>query len=219
MSSDTPSGAYEVASNFMLSFVEASLAVSNDAMARATDHLLEARRDGRRVYVMGNGGSASTATHFVCDLIKTAQVPGHRPLRAFSLSDNPALVTALGNDAHYDVVFSQQIAALVDPGDVVVAISASGKSPNIVAGLEAAASAGARTIGMLGFDGGPALDMVDVAIHVPCDDYGIVESVHLGVVHALTAAIRAELQGTSAIPGCFYRAATAGPSFSAVMSR
>lgn len=180
----------------MEALVGASMSVSCDAMARATHMLLDAREAGARVYVMGNGGSASTATHFVCDLIKTAQVSGRRPLRAFSLSDNPALLTAWGNDVSYEIVFAEQVRALADPGDVVIAISATGKSPNIVAGLEAAKAAGARTIGLLGFDGGPSLKMVDVAVHVSSHDYGIVESVHLGIVHAVTASIRGELEGT-----------------------
>jgi D-sedoheptulose 7-phosphate isomerase len=177
-------------SGFMTALAEASLAVSTDALREATALLLDAQANGRRVYVMGNGGSASTASHFVCDLIKTAQVPGHRPLRAFALTDNPALVTAIGNDLSYDESFSLQIGALVEPDDIVIAISASGKSSNIIAGLVAATAIGARTIGFLGFDGGPAQSLVDVSIHVPWHDYGIVESVHLGVVHALTLAIR-----------------------------
>jgi D-sedoheptulose 7-phosphate isomerase len=178
---------------FMESLTEVSLSVSTETMAQATELLLTAHSQGKRIYLMGNGGSATTATHFACDLTKTAHVPGCRPLRAFCLTDNPALVTAWGNDADYAVVFSEQIGALVEPGDVVIAISASGKSPNIVAGLKTASERGAHTVGLLGFDGGPSLAMVDVAIHVPCHDYGVVESVHLGVVHAVTAAIRAAL--------------------------
>jgi D-sedoheptulose 7-phosphate isomerase len=184
----------ETIAGFMAALAEASLAVSNDALRAAADLLLDAQANGHRVYVMGNGGSASTATHFVCDLVKTAHVPGHRPLRAYALTDNPALVTAIGNDLSFDESFSHQIGALVEPDDVVIAISASGKSPNIIAGLVAATAIGARTIGFVGFDGGPAQDLVDIAIHVPWHDYGIVESVHLGVVHALTLAIRRALQ-------------------------
>jgi D-sedoheptulose 7-phosphate isomerase len=184
----------ETIAGFMTALAEASLAVSHEALRAAADLLLDAQANGRRVYVMGNGGSASTATHFVCDLVKTAHVPGHRPLRAYSLTDNPALVTAIGNDLSFDESFSHQIGALVEPDDVVIAISASGKSPNIIAGLVAATAIGARTIGFVGFDGGPAQDLVDVSIHVPWHDYGIVESVHLGIVHALTLAIRRALQ-------------------------
>jgi phosphoheptose isomerase len=188
----------QTVAGFMTALAEASLAVSTDALREAAELLLDAQANGRRVYVMGNGGSASTATHFVCDLIKTAQVPGHRPLRAYSLTDNPALVTAVGNDMSFDESFSFQVGALVEQDDVVIAISASGKSPNIIAGLVAATAVGARTIGFLGFDGGPANELVDISIHVPWHDYGIVESVHLGVVHALTLAIRRALQGDDA---------------------
>lgn len=194
-------GVCTIASRFMEALVEGASSVSADAMARAAELLLTAHRQGKRIYLMGNGGSATTATHFACDLTKTARVSGLSPIRAFSLTDNPALVTAWGNDADFADIFAEQVAAFVEPGDVVIAISASGKSPNIVAGLEAAAVRGAHTIGLLGFDGGPSLEKVDVAIHVPCHDYGIVESLHLGVVHAVTAAIRAALGESGTVSG------------------
>ena len=145
---------------------------------------------------MGNGGSAATASHFVCDLVKTARVTGLEPLRVFALADNTPLMTAWANDAAYEQTFAEQILALVDPDDIVIGISASGNSPNILAGLAAAAERGARTIGILGFDGGKALDLVDVPVHVPCNDYGLVEDTHAAIGHAITAAIRRQLQTT-----------------------
>src|SRR4051794_24093856 len=111
------SGLGQVVSGFMTALAEASRSVSTEALRQSVELLLEAQAQGRRVYVMGNGGSASTATHFVCDLIKTAHVPGRRPLRAFALTDNPALITAIGNDLSYDESFSLQVAALVEPDD------------------------------------------------------------------------------------------------------
>jgi D-sedoheptulose 7-phosphate isomerase len=161
-----------------------------DDLDAAVSLLLEARATAQRVYVMGNGGSASTATHFACDLQKTATIPGEAALRTYALTDNMALVTAWANDTSYEDVFAEQIMALADPGDVVVAISASGNSPNIVAGLAAAARKGARTIALVGFDGGAASQLADVTVHIPCDSYGLVEDVHSALGHAITAAIR-----------------------------
>ena len=166
------------------------LQVPLDRLEAALGVLLDARANARRVYVMGNGGSASTASHFVCDLQKTATIPGQAPLRAYALTDNTALVTAWANDTRYENVFAEQIGVLVDPGDVVVAISVSGNSPNIVAGLEAATRQGARTIALVGCDGGVAGQLADVTVHIDSNDYGLVEDVHSALGHAMTAAIR-----------------------------
>jgi D-sedoheptulose 7-phosphate isomerase len=167
--------------------------VPSEPLAAAIRLLLDARATGRRVYIMGNGGSATTASHFACDLVKTAHVADHAPLRVFALTDNTPLLTAWANDRAYEDIFAEQIVALAEPGDVVIAISASGNSPNIVAGLAAAASIGGHTIGLLGFDGGAARRLVDIAIHIPCDDYGLVEDTHAAIGHAITGAIRAAL--------------------------
>jgi D-sedoheptulose 7-phosphate isomerase len=182
------------ATDYLLALTNVLTLVPGDALDRAIDLLLDARVNGRRVYIIGNGGSAATASHFVCDLVKTARVTGFEPLRVFTLADNAPLLTAWANDAAYDRSFAEQILALVEPDDVVIALSASGNSPNIIAGLAAASSIGARTIGLLGFDGGAARHVVDVAIQVPCNDYGLVEDTHAAIGHAITAAIRQALQ-------------------------
>jgi D-sedoheptulose 7-phosphate isomerase len=161
--------------------------VPSEALDLAAGMLLRARAEGRRVYVLGNGGSAATASHFVCDLVKTAQVAGLSPLRAFALGDNIPLLTAWANDRAYERCFAEQVAALVDAGDIVIGISASGNSPNVVAALRSAAERGATTIGLLGFDGGAARALVDLAIHVPCDDYGLVEDAHSAIGHVVPA--------------------------------
>ncbi|MBI2323104.1 MAG: SIS domain-containing protein [Chloroflexi bacterium] len=164
--------------------------VPREPICQALDVLRAARAAGRRVYVIGNGGSAATASHLVADLTKTARLPNGPALRCFALADNTPLLTALANDTAYERVFAEQVAALVEPGDVVIAISGSGSSANIVAGLRAAADRGAHTIGLLGFDGGAARHLVDVLIHVPCNHYGLVEDAHMAIGHALTAALR-----------------------------
>jgi D-sedoheptulose 7-phosphate isomerase len=174
--------------------------VPHDRLGRAVELLLEARAAGRRVYVIGNGGSAATASHLVCDLVKTAHVRGLRPLRAFALADCAPLLTAWANDLAYERTFAEQILALVEPDDVVIAISASGNSPNIIAGLKAAAMRGAHTIGFLGFDGGAARRHVEVAVHIPSHDYGLVEDTHMAIGHAVTVAIRRTLENVQMTP-------------------
>jgi D-sedoheptulose 7-phosphate isomerase len=182
-----------IAVDFLAEASRALVQVPADALVNAIDLLLRARSVGQRVFIMGNGGSAAAASHFACDLVKTAEVDGFEPVRAFALSDNVPLLTAWGNDAAYERVFAEQVRALADPGDVLIAISASGNSPNILAGLTAAAAKGISTIGLLGFDGGAALELVDIAIHIPSRDYGVVEAAHAAVTHAITLAMHTTL--------------------------
>ena len=163
-------------------------------LEQAIDLLLAARRDGRRVYIIGNGGSAATASHLACDLTKTTYVSDRQALRAFALVDSAPLTTAWANDAAYERVFAEQLTALLDSGDVVIAITASGNSPNIIAGLSVAAASGARTIGVVGFDGGAASSLADIVIHVESFDYGVVEAVHLAIGQGLVAQIRRAIE-------------------------
>jgi D-sedoheptulose 7-phosphate isomerase len=181
---------YAVPAEFLAELTRVLGLVQAEPMDHAIELLLAARAAGRRVYIVGNGGSAATASHLVCDLTKTTNVAGRQPLRAFALTDNVPLLTAWANDTDYGNVFAEQLAALLEPGDVVIAISASGDSPNVVAGLTTAAAHGAHTIGLLGFDGGRALHLVDVPLHVPCHDYGLIEATHLAIGQALVGAIR-----------------------------
>jgi D-sedoheptulose 7-phosphate isomerase len=178
-----------IALSYLDTLGEVVRSVPHEPMERVLNMLLDARAAGRRVYVMGNGGSAAIASQFVCNLVKTAQVVSSPPLRAFALTDNTPSLTAWANDTAYEQIFAQQVRALAEPGDLVIAISASGNSPNVIAGIQAAHVCGARTIALLGFDGGRALDLVDVAVHIPYDNYGLVEDTHMAIGHALTRAI------------------------------
>lgn len=148
----------------------------------------DARDRGATIFIAGNGGSAATATHWVNDLCKAASRSGRRPIRATCLSDNVSWLTALGNDEGYERVFAGQLGNLAEPGDVLVVISASGNSPNLVRAVEYAASVGVRTIGLLGFDGGVLRSMVDeyVWIETRPGEYGLVESAHSVVSDILT---------------------------------
>lgn len=164
--------------------------ISADAIVIASDRLLGAYRQGAQVLVAGNGGSASTASHFACDLGKT--VLGANPttrssrFRVVSLADNVSLLTAWANDEGYDTVFAEQVKALGQSSDVLVVLSVSGNSPNVLEALRVARDRGMTTIGLLGADGGEAATLVDDAIIVDSDDYGHVESAHLVLAHLLT---------------------------------
>ena len=153
-----------------------------------------AYREDRQVFVIGNGGSASTASHMACDLAKNiyppAAGPGIRRFRVLSLTDNVALITALANDCGYDQVFAQQLACYLRAGDLVIAISASGNSPNILEALAFARAAGARTGALLGFGGGAACALADVAVVVDSHEYGHVEDAHMVLNHLVTAWMR-----------------------------
>jgi phosphoheptose isomerase len=171
--------------------------VSRDAFTRVVDLLLEAAHSGRRIYAMGNGGSASTASHLVCDLANRDHAESPAPVRAHAFTDNSAVLTAMANDLAFDLVFERQVLTLVERGDVVIAISTSGSSPNIIAGLRAARERGAVTVGLLGLANSRATEMVDVALHVRGQDPGVIETAHLAIVHALVVAIRSAARAGS----------------------
>ncbi len=155
--------------------------------------LLDSARQGRRVFIFGNGGSASTASHFACDLAKNTQVAGAPRLRAIALTDNMALMTAWANDTGYDNIFAAQLEPLLEPGDVVIGISCSGNSPNVLKALALARQQGAMTIGFTGDQGGQLKDMVEVCLQVPSPRIEQQEDAHLILEHCICAAVRAEL--------------------------
>ena len=166
---------------------------------RVIQVLREARHQRRQVFTMGNGGSASTASHFVCDLAKNTRLENYPPFRVIGLADNVAAMLAYANDEGYENVFSQQLASLVEPGDVVIAISASGNSPNVLKAVELARRAGATTIGFTGFDGGRLAGMVDINILVPSNCIEQVEDVHLVLEHLITRNLREQPGGAGPV--------------------
>ncbi len=161
-----------------------------DGIDRAQDALRSALRAGRTIFLLGNGGSAATASHLVCDLAKGLVREGRPRPRALALTDNVPLITAYSNDVSYECVFAEQLAGLVRPGDVVVAISGSGNSPNVLAAIRTANDMGAVTIGLAGFAGGKLAPMVSLPIVVPSDNMQMVEDAHLIIGHALFTALR-----------------------------
>jgi D-sedoheptulose 7-phosphate isomerase len=160
--------------------------------------LLAARRQDKQVFIIGNGGSAMTASHFACDLatwpVGHADEQGRR-LRASSLTESVARMTAIANDLSYEDVFVEQLKNYLNPGDVVIVISASGNSPNILKAVRYARSKGAKTIGLLGFGGGRAQEILDVSLVISSKNYGIAEDFHLIMEHVITEIIRRVLRG------------------------
>jgi D-sedoheptulose 7-phosphate isomerase len=150
--------------------------------------LAKARQEGKTIYICGNGGSASTANHMVCDLSKNTRVEGANRLKVIGL-DSIASLTAYANDEGYDRIFAEPILSLVQPGDVLLAISGSGNSPNVLRGVEAARQIGATTIGLTGFQGGQLKEMVDVCLVVPYNSLEQIEDVHLIINHILTISL------------------------------
>jgi D-sedoheptulose 7-phosphate isomerase len=149
--------------------------------------LLEARKTGASIFFAGNGGSAATASHFANDLaIGTNDY--NTPFKAISLSDNNAILTALGNDFGYDEVFSRQIQVLGKKGDLIVCISASGNSPNLIKAFTSAKLIGVKTIAITAFDGGKMKKLADEGIHVPTEqkEYGPAEDAHMVLDHLVS---------------------------------
>lgn len=160
---------------------------------RIAAELLRAYSEGKCVYMLGNGGSASTASHFACDLGKgTAKwLPGDaRRFHVIALTDNTPLITAWANDSSYDDIFAEQLRNLVKPDDVVMAISGSGNSPNVVKALELALREGAYTIGLAGFRGGKMKPLCHTCLVVPSERMEVIEDVHMATCHALATVIR-----------------------------
>ena len=152
--------------------------------------LHSARLSRQQVFIMGNGGSAATASHFACDLGKGAQVVGCPSFRAISLTDGIATFSAYANDCGYEHVFSRQLANLIQPGDVVIGISGSGNSPNVLKAVELACQRGATTVGFVGFDGGQLKGKVDLSVHVVKDCMEQVEDIHVVLAHLIATTLR-----------------------------
>lgn len=164
------------------------------ALAEAEDELLACRARGGTVFIVGNGGSAATASHFACDLAKGTQSAGVIPFRVMPLTDNMPLLTAWANDVSYEQVYAQQLATLVRAGDILVAISASGSSPNILAAARVARQHGAGVVALTGATGGKLLRLADLIIRVPSPCIEQVEDAHMMIAHSLCVALRERMR-------------------------
>ena len=162
--------------------------VDTAEVGRFIETLLDARERGATVFFIGNGGSAATASHFANDLaIGTNEY--RKPFRAMSLTDNVPIMTAIGNDFGYEEIFVRQLRVLGKSGDVVVGISASGNSPNLLKAFDHARSAGIKTVAITAFDGGKMKSLADEGIHVPTEprEYGPAEDAHMVLDHLVGA--------------------------------
>jgi D-sedoheptulose 7-phosphate isomerase len=167
--------------------------VSPEDVGQVAQALEEAFRRGKSVFICGNGGSATTASHWACDLGKGTVGAGKPGFRVLSLGDNPALLTAYANDCGYDSVFAEPIRSWAQPGDVVILITASGNSSNVLAAAKAAREVGCKTIGLIGFGGGKLASLVDHQITASCKDYGPVEDLHMILDHVISGFLRQRL--------------------------
>jgi phosphoheptose isomerase len=166
---------------------------------KAAAILVEAYTRGATVFACGNGGSAAIANHLQCDHLKAIRTATDLAPRVVSLSTNIELLTAIANDLAYEEVFTYQLQSQASPGDVLIAISSSGRSPNIVGALAWARDHDVRTIALTGFDGGGARAAAEVSIHVDVANYGIIEDMHQAIMHALAQYIRQSRMSADAI--------------------
>jgi D-sedoheptulose 7-phosphate isomerase len=149
----------------------------------AVSEIESVRNRGARIWVAGNGGSAAIADHLLCDWVKGTFSASQAPIHVHSLVSNVALLTACANDFGYEVSFERQIEMQAQPGDMLVCISSSGNSPNILAALRKASSLGLKTVALTGFSGGESASLADINLHVDAYNYGVVEDCHQILMH------------------------------------
>ena len=159
--------------------------IDTERVAQAIEWFHEARANGRHVFVCGNGGSASTASHFVCDMVKGASYKRDQRFKIMALTDSLPTLTAYSNDVGYDCVFAEQLKNFAQRDDVVMCISGSGNSPNVVCAMEYANSIGCKTIALTGRDGGRLGPMAQLNLHVPVPHMGRIEDGHMIICHMI----------------------------------
>jgi D-sedoheptulose 7-phosphate isomerase len=182
------------ASEYLNQMGELCARVDANSVDRLTDWVFDAWRDEQQVLVLGNGGSASTSSHFVADLVKTAAVEGQKRLLALCMADNVGLTTALGNDIAYQKTLVYPLETYARSGDLVIAISGSGNSPNVVEACEWAISHNLRLAVLTGFSGGKIGAIGQVHINIPTDNFGLMEDLHLSVGHMISQGLKARVE-------------------------
>lgn len=159
--------------------------ISVDDLNTLMNVLEQARLDGRQVFVMGNGGSAATASHFVCDFNKGISLGKEKRYKMICLNDNVPTLMAYANDIAYDEVFVGPLRNFLLPGDVVIGISGSGNSGNVVKAMEWASAHGAITVGLTGYSGGKVMQLAQYNVHIPIDDMQVTEDLHMVLDHCM----------------------------------
>jgi D-sedoheptulose 7-phosphate isomerase len=188
------------AKKYVEEFTTILRALDTDAIEAFADLLFDTWKENRQAFFFGNGGSASTASHHVLDLVKTGAVEGQRHLRAFGMNDNMGILTAVANDADYRQSFSFPLGVYSQPGDVAVAISCSGNSPNIVHACELARDRRLTVVALTGFKGGKIAEIADIHINVPSENYGIIEDLHLSVGHMVAQVLKCKVESFATLP-------------------
>jgi len=185
-----PSDIAAFAEAYFQNLAKAALSVDRGKIAAAAAMLEDAHRQGKAIFACGNGGSAAIANHLMCDHCKSVATDTSLRPRVHSLSSNVEIITAIANDVSYADVFAHQVRNLGRPGDVLVTISSSGDSENIVRAAETAKSNGMKVIALTGFQGGRSARLADVNLHVAADNYGVIEDVHQSLMHILAQWLR-----------------------------
>lgn len=170
-------------SNYLAAHASLANQINTDSFQKGINMINTTFQSGRKIITCGNGGSASTASHYITDWNKMVNLATGKKFRGVSLCDNIGLITAYGNDLSYDDVFSGQIDALMDEGDLLVAISGSGNSGNVIKAVEAAKRAGGKTLAVVGYDGGKLMPLCDHAVWVKSFDMQLCEDLHLMFGH------------------------------------
>jgi histidinol-phosphate phosphatase family protein len=179
----------------------AMASIEPSGIERAAEILASAYREDRAVFACGNGGSASIANHFQCDHVKGVRIGTGLTTRVVSLSTNIEILSAVANDIGYDAVFEYQLESQARPGDALVIISSSGRSPNVVRALQWARDHDMPTVALTGFTGGPARELADASVHVDSHNYGVIEDAHQACMHLLAQYVRQSLMTDSEIAG------------------
>lgn len=160
-----------------------------DEIAQVIKILRQKRVDRKQIFIIGNGGSAATASHFANDLLKATVAENKPRLKAIALTDNIPVMSAYANDCGYETIFAEQLDALAGPDDLLIAFSGSGRSPNVLKALDLASQRGLTTVGFTGRDGGEMLARCDLCLIVPCQQMVQIEDVHVVLTHLISSAI------------------------------
>lgn len=173
-------------------------------LAKAVEAFMRAYHAGKTIYVMGNGGSAATATHIAGDMVKGASFGLGKRFKVISLTDNLTAITAIANDISYDDIFVEQLKNFIEPGDLVLGISGSGNSKNVVQAMELAKAKDVQTIAFCGFKGGKISEMADIVIHAKVMDMEVAEDLHMIAFHTIKKEIMNRLMAKNPSMGGVY---------------
>ena len=185
------------AKDYLLAVQDVLAHLDHEVVDRMIDVIWRGYEEGRTLFIFGNGGSAALASHFACDIGKGTVAGRAKRLKTIALTDNVALITAWANDKAYEEIFSEQLESLAEKGDIALAISGSGNSPNVLRGLEAGRRLGVQTLVLTGFAGGRAKTLAELCLIVPSDSMQHIEDAHLCATHAIFLAIRQRMMQTN----------------------